>query len=179
MSLVASPGAHGMSVRDWLRSSTALSGCLAMLPAVLVVAGLLGAAPMYANPESGTVVAGSATIIETTPTRLDIIQTTGTVIIDWRSFSIGIDEHINFLQPSSTSLAINRVTGTTRSDIFGRLTANGRIMLLNPNGILFGPSAWIDVSALIATTLTVGDGDLMAGNFSFSGVSDSRASVVN
>ena len=165
--------------RGALRSTTALSGWFGTLPMLVVGAGMFGAGTAYANPEDGTVVSGDATIVQTSNTRLDIYQTSDQTMIDWRSFSIGADEHTNFYQPSSTSLAINRVTGNTTSEIFGRLTANGQIMLLNSNGILFGPNSRIDVASLTASTLDISYDDFVEGQFSFFGSSDSTASVVN
>ncbi|MCH7931652.1 MAG: filamentous hemagglutinin N-terminal domain-containing protein, partial [Proteobacteria bacterium] len=165
--------------RGALRSTTALSGLFGTLPMLVVGAGMFGAGTAYANPEDGTVVSGSATIVQTSDTRLDIYQTSDQTMIDWRSFSIAAGEITNFYQPSSTSLAINRVTGNTISEIFGQLTANGQIMLLNTNGILFGPNSRIDVASLTASTLDISNDGFVEGQFSFFGSSDSTASVVN
>jgi len=72
-----------------LRSRTALCGTLATLSA-FAAASMFGASPAAANPEGGQVVAGAAEIIQTTPNRLDIIQSSSQAIIDWQSFSIGL-----------------------------------------------------------------------------------------
>src|SRR5260221_230158 len=80
------------------------------------------------NPQGGTVRAGSATI-SSAPGRTEINQTSDRVIIDWRGFSVGPGELTRFNQPSSTSAALNRVTGGDPSQILGQLSANGRVLL--------------------------------------------------
>ena len=112
-------------------------------------------------------VGGSATIVETGPKRLDVIQHTPRAVIDWRSFDIAADEHTNFAQPSSSAVALNRVTAGGASQIHGRLTANGRVMLINPHGVIFGPSARVDVAGLVAATADIRNSDAMAGRFAF------------
>ena len=115
-----------------------------LLNAAVFTSYFIAVAPAWANPEDGTVVAGAATIDRTSATRLDINQTTNKAVIDWRSFSVAPNEHTNFNQASSSAVALNRVTGDVSSQILGKLTANGQIMLINPNGVLFGPNAQRD-----------------------------------
>ena len=145
----------------------------------LLFGGLVAGAPARAGPEGGTVISGNVNIQQTSPTRLDIDQSSDKAVIDWRSFSIDIDEHTNFRQPSSSSIALNRVTGGTQSFILGRLTANGRIFLINPNGILFGASARIDVGGLLATTIDIENEDFLAGRFDFDIPGSPGGTVVN
>ena len=80
-----------------------------------------------ANPEGGTVTAGSATITESGK-KLDVHQQSQNAVIDWRSFDIGVDEHTEFHQPSSSSTALNRINDTNPSQIMGKLTANGNVV---------------------------------------------------
>ena len=135
--------------------------------------------PLMANPEGGTVTGGSATI-EQSGTRIDIYQHSENASIDWRSFSIAPGEITQFHQPSSSSIALNRVTGADPSHIFGTLRANGRVFLINPNGILFGAGSRIDVSGLVATTSDIRNQDFLAGRMEFTIPStDPSASVVN
>ncbi|MCZ6895187.1 MAG: filamentous hemagglutinin N-terminal domain-containing protein, partial [Gammaproteobacteria bacterium] len=165
--------------RGWLRSSTALSGWAGALPAIILGAGLIGASQAYANPKGGNVVAGSAEIIHSAPNTVDIIQKTDKAAINWTSFSIDSSEITNFQQPSSSSIALNRVIGGNESKILGTLTANGIIWLLNPNGVFFGQNATVDVAGMLATTLDISDQDFMAGKYDFSGPTDSNAMVIN
>jgi filamentous hemagglutinin family protein len=122
---------------------------------------------VVALPTDGIVVGGNAEIQQISPTQLNIQQTTDRAILNWQSFSIGANETVRFDQPSINSIAMNRVTGIDPSVILGNLQANGRIFLLNPNGILFGAGAQINVGGLLATTLQIRDDDFMAGRFLF------------
>ena len=101
---------------------------------------LLGVFPslIYALPTNGSVQAGSTTINQISDSRLNISQSSQKSIIDWSSFSITGGEHVNFQVPSATSVTLNRVTGNDPSSIFGKLTSNGNLMLINRKGIIFG-----------------------------------------
>ena len=132
-----------------------------------VVAALAASPAVQAGPEGGRVVAGSATITQTTPNRLDVVQSSGKAIVDWRSFSIGAGEQTHFQQPSSASVALNRVKGGDPSRILGQLTANGQVMLVNPNGVFFGPGSRVDVGALMASTADIANDDFLAGRYRF------------
>lgn len=145
----------------------------------LALAAVLWPQGAGANPEGGTVVGGAATIVATSPTLLDILQATDRAIIDWRSFSIGEAEHTNFSQPSTDSVALNRVIGGDLSTIAGRLSANGNIVLINPNGVIFTSTARIDVHGLIASISNIGNDDFMAGRLDFSAAVDPSSFVIN
>src|SRR5580658_8540451 len=90
-----------------------------------------------AAPSGGTVVSGGA-IIQQAGTTTTITQATNQAIINWQSFSIGANELVKFIQPNQVAVALNRVTGIDPSVLLGSLQANGRIFLVNPNGIVFG-----------------------------------------
>ncbi|KZC36549.1 UNVERIFIED_ORG: filamentous hemagglutinin, partial [Rhodanobacter sp. FW104-R5] len=128
------------------------------------------------NPVGGVVIAGRANISGNVTTTT-IVQSSANVIIDWQSFSIGAGNTVQFVQPGSTSVALNRVMGGGSSLIDGSLTANGKVFLINPNGILFGKGASVNVGGLVASTLGISDADFMAGHYAFSGAS--AGSVVN
>ncbi len=147
----------------------------------LAVAAALAASPaVHAGPQGGQVVAGSATITQTTPSRLDVVQSSGKAIVDWRSFSIGAGEHAHFQQPSSASATLNRVKGGDPSRILGQLTANGQVMLVNPNGVFFGPGSRVDVGALMASTADIANDDFLAGRYRFTAPSPNpNAGIVN
>ena len=97
--------------RGVANSTIALIDWLPVLPLIILGAGLVGATPAYANPEGANVVAGGISIDNSIPKTLTINQSTGTAIINWNSFSIKLDETTNFIQPSSSSWTLNRVTG--------------------------------------------------------------------
>ena len=135
----------------------------ALLASLLVLLPSLAAA----LPIDGHVVAGQATIQKVSPTILSIAQASDKAILNWNSFSIAGNEAVHFIQPSVSSIALNRVIGVDPSVILGQLQANGRIFLINPNGILFGAGAQINVGGLLATTLQTRDEDFMAGRYLF------------
>lgn len=130
----------------------------------------------WANPTGGVVAAGSATISGGTGS-MTINQTSQNAVLNWQSFSIGANEAVRFIQPNSASVALNRVLGNDPSNILGSLTANGKVFLVNPNGILFGRGASVNVGGLVASTLDINNSDFMAGRYKFAGTS--TASIVN
>src|SRR5207253_4156637 len=128
-------------------------------------------------PTGGNVTAGSAAI-SSSANKLQIDQYSQKAILQWDNFSIGSNAWVNFTQPSSSAIALNRVVGNNLSEIFGRLTANGQVFLTNPNGVLFAPSASVDVGGLFATTLSIADKDFLAGRYNFYNAGGAK-SVVN
>lgn len=102
-------------------------------------------------PQEGNVVVGSATFDKTTADKMTI-KTSDKVQIDWKSFDIGKDKEVIFDQPSTNSVAYNRVIGGNASQIQGKLKANGKVYLANPNGVIITEGAEINVAGLFATT---------------------------
>lgn len=130
-------------------------------------------------PSGGQVAAGQATISQPAPGFMQIDQASHKAILNWESFSIGPGGHVNFWQQQgSSSVALNRVLGNNPSQIFGNLTANGRVFLVNPSGILFGPGASVSVGGLVASTLSITDQNFLDGNYVFSNAGGA-GSVVN
>jgi len=144
----------------------------------LVVGWTMAGQVALANPTGGQVVAGSATIVDAGGGTLNVLQQSDRGIINWRSFSIGAGETVNFIQRSANSVTLNRVLGNDPSAIFGRLNANGTVMLVNPNGIVFGAGSRVDVGGLVATTANIRDSDFMAGRYDFSQASTNTNAVI-
>ncbi|MFA9216435.1 MAG: filamentous hemagglutinin N-terminal domain-containing protein, partial [Sphingomonadaceae bacterium] len=90
-------------------------------------------------------------------------------IIDWRQFNVAPGELLRFLQQDAQSTVLNRVTGADPSQILGALQSNGRVLLVNPNGVLFGANAVVDVAGLVVSGLRLSDADFLAGKYTFSG----------
>ncbi len=149
----------------------------------LVVAGasLLGLfcqAPAFALPSGATVVSGDAGFQTSTDGRHMVVnQQSHKLITNWNEFSVRADERVSFHQPGQDAVALNRVIGRNGSDIQGRIDANGKVFLVNPNGVVFGKSAQVNVGGLVASTLDLADRDFLTGNYQFSG--DSGATVSN
>ena len=113
----------------------------------------LAAAPAAAGPDGATVVGGAATIQGQGGAAVTVNQSSSSAIINWNTFNIGARESVRFNQPGSSSVVLNRVTGGLgASEILGTLTANGRVFLINRDGILFGPNAVVNTSGFLATT---------------------------
>ncbi|HYF17334.1 MAG TPA: filamentous hemagglutinin N-terminal domain-containing protein, partial [Ramlibacter sp.] len=104
-----------------------------------------------------------------TSTSLVLTQGVDRAIANWQSFSIGAGHSVQFVQPGASSVALNRVLGQNASQIFGSLTANGQVFLVNPNGVLFAPGASVNVGGLVASTLNLSNEDFLAGRYTFSG----------
>lgn len=154
------------------RFSTLLLATTAMVPLGLVFA--------LANPQGPQVVGGSATVQgQGTPT-VTVTQTTNSAIINWNTFNIGAGEKTNIFMPSSSSVQLDRVTGGLGpSQILGSLWSNGRVFLVNPDGILFGTGAKVDSAGFLATTNDIKNTDFMAGRYNFSIAGRPDASIVN
>ena len=117
-------------------------------------------------PTNPNVISGSANISQTA-NKLTVNQNTDKLITNWSSFNIGKDATVQFIQPSSTASALNRVTSSDPSYIFGTLQANGKIILINPNGVLFANGAKVDVGSIIASTLKMADKDYLSDQLIF------------
>jgi filamentous hemagglutinin family protein len=132
-----------------------------------VLLGILIPQLAVANPLGPKVVSGQASFA--TQGKTLSVTNSDRAIINWQDFSIGNGELTRFIQPTATSAVLNRVIGNNPSAIYGALQSNGRVYLVNQNGIFMGPTATIDVNGLVASTLNITDGDFKAGRISFSG----------
>jgi filamentous hemagglutinin family protein len=155
-------GKLSLSARD--KSGFARFALKTLAASVMLAVGVNG----YAAPTGGVVAAGSATIAGSTG-NTTITQSSQNVAINWQSFNIGTGEAVRFVQPNASSVALNRVLGPDPSSILGSLSANGKVFLVNPNGILFGQGAQVNVGGLVASTRNITDSDFMAGIYKFSG----------
>ncbi|MGJ0365378.1 beta strand repeat-containing protein [Aliarcobacter cryaerophilus] len=140
------------------------------------VISLVVASNLYGAPSGGTVVSGNATISQNANTT-NINQSSNKAIINWQDFSIKSNETVNFNQPNSNSITLNRVIGNEKSIIDGALNANGQVWLINSNGVLFGKNAKVNTAGIVASTKDISNEDFNNGNYNFKG--NSNASIVN
>lgn len=154
-----------------------LFGTSAMVRYVGIALGIatpLAAVPAQAQslaqslPGGGTVAAGAATVT-TVASTLTVNQTSQNAVLNWQNFSIGQNSAVIFAQPNANAVALNRVTGADPSTILGSLSANGKVFLINPNGVVFGKGANVTVGGLVASTLDLSDADFMNGHYAFAG----------
>jgi trimeric autotransporter adhesin len=115
-------------------------------------------------PTGGQVSAGQAAITQS-GSRMDINQTSQRAVIDWQTFNIGSQAHVNFNQPGADSATLNRVHDPQPTLIFGRITAPGQVFLLNANGVYFSPQARVDVGALVASSHSLSNDAFMSGQW--------------
>ena len=143
----------------------------------LVAAALsLSACIAHAAPTGGQVTAGSGTLTQSGSTTT-IQQSSQNLALSWQTFNIAPQETVNFVQPNAAAIAVNRIFDPNGSVILGHLNANGQVYLFNPNGVLFGKGAQVNVGGLVASTLNLNDSELGAPSTSFSGTGS--GSVVN
>lgn len=107
--------------------------------------------PQEGLPQHHETVFGTVTIDKTTD-KMTITQSSPTTQINWKSFDIGQKKEVEFKQPDENAVAYNRVIGGNASQIQGKLTANGKVYLANPNGVIITKGAEINVAGLLATT---------------------------
>ena len=122
-------------------------------------------APLTTLPRPENVPAGSAEF-QVNNNAMNVVVSDQT-IINYSAFSIDHGEQVTFVQPSSQSTVLNRVTGSDASKIYGSLNANGRVFLVNPNGMYFGPTAVVNTAAFVASTLSISDEDFLNGKYQF------------
>src|SRR5215813_1393658 len=144
---------------------------------------VLAPAVALANPQGAQVVGGQATVQGQGTSTVTVTQGSDHAIINWNTFNIGAGEKTQFIQPSASSVALNRVTGGLGpSQIFGTITANGRVFLINPNGILFGLGSSVNTAGFLATTNDIRNEDFLnntTGRFNFNIPGRLDASIVN
>lgn len=128
-----------------------------------IASAVAGAFAVHAAPQGGTITAGQGSIGPPGGSTTTIQQASSRLAIEWQSFGIAADETVRFVQPGRDAIALNRVIGGNASEILGRLDANGQVFLLNPNGVLVGRTAQVNVGGLLASTLDMSDTDFLAG----------------
>lgn len=148
-------------------------------PIALAALLALGAGSALAQPAANTLPVqrpGGALINATVGTpsgnALNVTQTgsaNNRGLIEWSSFSIGSAARVNIVQPNAQSVLVNRVVGSgtsgpSASEIYGAMSANGRVFLVNPSGVVFGGSAQVNVGSLVATSLDL-DSSMTANNY--------------
>lgn len=146
----------------------------------LCSSGALWAIPaINALPSGESVASGSATFDRSVSNKLTVNQTTSKLITNWSSFDIGAGSTVQFVQPSTSSVALNRIGSASATEVFGQLKANGQLILVNPKGITFGASGQVDVGALTASTYTLTDARFNNGVYRYVRNSASTGSIEN
>ncbi|MET0370273.1 MAG: filamentous hemagglutinin N-terminal domain-containing protein, partial [Sphingobium sp.] len=166
-------GGANISGKTSLRSRLLGDAC-----GVATLAALLGPGVVHAQalPTGAQIVAGAAQI-NAAANSLVINQSSASLAVNWQSFGIAAGNSVIFNQPGASAVALNRVLGSNASEIFGSLQANGHVFLLNPNGVLFGKGAQVNVGSLVASTGSIADADFAKGKYRITGAGG--GSIVN
>ena len=147
---------------------------------LLVSTALIAVSPAFAGPEGPQVVGGSANVHGQGSANVTVNQFSQNAIINWHTFNIGAGERTQFVQPNASSVILNRVTGGLGpSQILGSIDANGKVMLINRDGFIFGAGAVINTGSFLATTSDIKNSDFMAGRYNFHIPGRPDASIVN
>ncbi|HEY8050373.1 MAG TPA: filamentous hemagglutinin N-terminal domain-containing protein, partial [Ramlibacter sp.] len=150
--------------------SPAVAGFRPAGVALAVAAAFMGVGTAFGQPTGAQAIQGQAFLQQQGTSLLVTTQNavgTNRSVINWQSFSIPAGSTTQFLQPTAQSLSINRVTGNDPSAIYGTLSSNGRLVLVNPSGIAVGAGAVVDTAGFTASTLKMSDADAMAGRLVF------------
>ena len=132
----------------------------------------------FAMPTNPEIYSGTAEVQHIDPHTMQI-KSSDQAILHYKDFSVGKTEKVRFIQNSSKSCVLNRITGENPSQILGSLESNGKVFLVNPNGIYFGPNSKVDVGSLIASTLDVADEDFLQQKYKFTLSQGKSSSIVN
>ena len=141
-------------------------GCFAAIAALVFMTQAAWALNVNALPTGGRIVAGSGSIAQS-GSAMTVHQQTDKMIANWNTFNIGQNASVAFRQPGASSVALNRILDQNPSQIFGSLSANGQIFLINPAGIYFSPTATVDVGGLVASSLNLSNENFLAGKYLF------------
>jgi len=152
-------------------------GSVALMAAVLCGALPAAALDPSALPTGGQIIAGTGSIAQS-GTAMTVTQNTQRMIANWSTFNIGQNASVVFQQPNGSAIALNRIQDQNPSQIFGSLSANGQIWLVNPSGIMFGATARVDVGGLVASSLNITNENFLAGKGFFEKL-NSAGAVIN
>ena len=122
----------------------------------------VGTLPVLRGPAAAGITVNTS-VAGATAREMTITQQQQRAVISWESFNIGRSAKVQFIQPSSTASVLNRIYGLDPTIIQGQLTANGQVVLVNQNGILFDRGAQVNVRSLVASTLNIADDRFMSG----------------
>ncbi len=160
------------------------NGFWGVLSSTFALVALVWATPAWAQPApnalptGGQVVQGAVQFNQSAQ-QLNITQSTDRAAVNWQSFDIGTQAKVQVHQPSAQSVLLNRVGGESPSQIFGQLQANGKVILVNPNGLVIGRDGSVSAAGFTGSTLNISDADFMAGQARFSRSGAGTGSVLN
>ncbi|MBV1878620.1 MAG: filamentous hemagglutinin N-terminal domain-containing protein, partial [Pseudomonadales bacterium] len=151
-----------------------------LLASSLMAGHLLLAPLVQAGPEGGVVVSGSGSVTQVTNLDTHISQQSQNLLMNFDSFDVAVNESVRISQPNVSSLFVGQIVGASPTTIFGSVSANGRVALVNPRGVIFGESATINAAGIFASALGLVDGDIFSDeNINFASEPGAGGFVVN
>ena len=162
--------------RRALLASTALQATTALL--LVSTPATAGTLAPNTRPTGGAVVAGQASISQT-PSQTTVAQSSQRAAVDWQSYSVGSGHTVAYQQPNAASITLNRVIGPDPSQIAGRITANGQVVIVNGSGVVFSQGSQVDAQSLIVSTANVSNANFMAGKLAFNQPGQPDAKISN
>ncbi len=132
---------------------------------------------VYGLPTDENVVSGAATIERSQDNSTMNVTASDNTVIEWGGFNVAQSESVNFTLPSADASLLNRIVGGGTSQILGRVTANGTLVLVNQNGFYFGSQAQIQAGSFIASTQNISNGDFFGGRYLFAGTGNTTGST--
>lgn len=133
---------------------------------------------MWPLPTGQQVIEGEASFNKIDNTTLEI-TTSDKAIIDYSQFNINNNETVHFQQPSEQSVVLNRITGNSATDIYGTITAPGKVFIINPNGIYFGPESSVNTGSFIASILDISNDNFLAEKYHFNLLQNTNGEIIN
>jgi len=145
---------------------------------LVFISSLTATSVTLANPSLSGVTSGSATVTQA-PNTTTINQTSQKAILQWNSFNIRSNEQTHFIQPAG-GVALNRINPNQGpSQIFGVLTATGKVILVNGSGVFFGPGSQVNVGGLIASTADITNANFLNNKYIFDQASNRDGGIIN
>lgn len=140
----------------------------AHLRSIALAALLLASAQAAQAVGNGTISAGTGGISRNGNTTT-VTQTSDKLIVNWDNMNVGANDTLTFAQKNASAAVLNRISSADPTTILGTLNANGRVFIVNPNGVLIGNGARVNVGSLIASSLNISDEDFKADRLRFTG----------
>lgn len=133
----------------------------------------------YATPTGEVVESGAGSFVRPDSNTLIVNQTSDKLITSWHNFDTLYGESTRFNQPGANSIALNRVRDGNPTQILGNLSANGKLVIVNPNGVFFGAGSKVDVAGMVASTADISNQNFNNGKLVFDKAGNPDSSIIN
>lgn len=157
------------------RQKSSRRAALVAMCSALATSAALAAPGSLDLPQLSGISSGVATLSNPAAGQLVVNQSTARLIANWYSFDVGQQARVDFVQPDSQSIALNRIGSAQASQIFGQVNANGQLILVNPAGLVFGAQSQVSAASIIASTYSISNGNFNSSNWLFDRIGSTAA----